>query len=130
MIVAITSSGKTPESSVDPRFGRCPYYLLYDTDKDTFEAINNSGQSAYGGAGVQAAQAVSDMNADVLITTNIGPNAFRVLDSAGIKVYSGVSGTVKEAIDNFKKGTLGLISSPNVGHKYGAGPGHGKRGRR
>jgi predicted Fe-Mo cluster-binding NifX family protein len=130
MILAITSSGDTLESSVDPRFGRCPYYILYDTDKDTFEAINNSGQGAFGGAGVQAAQAVSDMNADILITTNIGPNAFRVLDSAGIKVYSGISGTVKDAIDNFKKGTLESISSPNVGHKYGIGSDSGKRGKR
>jgi predicted Fe-Mo cluster-binding NifX family protein len=130
MIVAITSSGKTPESSVDPRFGRCPYYILYDTDKETFEAIDNSGQSAYGGAGVQAAQAVSDMNADVLITANIGPNAFRVLDSAGIKVYSGVSGTVEKAIDDFKNGSLKPVSSPNVGHKHGIGPGTGNGGQR
>lgn len=128
MLLAISSSGETLESLVDPRFGRCAYYIVYDMDNGTFKVVENISRNATGGAGIQAAQAVSDMKADVVITTNIGPNAFRVLQTAGIKVHSGVSGTVGKAIEDFKKGSLGTASSPNVGDKFGMGPGPGRGG--
>ena len=123
MIIVISSTGKDTEASVDPRFGRCAYYIAYDLEKDTFEVVDNKSRNATGGAGIQAAQAVADMNADAVITTNIGPNAFRVLETAGIKVYSGVTGTVKQAVSDFKEGSLGTAKSPNVGEKFGMGQG-------
>ena len=128
MIVVISSTGKDITASIDPRFGRCAYYIAYDLEKDTFEAVENRSRSATGGAGIQASQAVADMNAGAVITTNIGPNAFRVLEAAGIKVYSGITGTVKQAIEDFKKGSLGAAGTPNVGEKFGMGQGQGRGG--
>ena len=128
MIIVVSSTGTDIDASIDPRFGRCAYYIVYDLDKESFEAVENTSRNATGGAGIQASQAVADMNADAVITTNIGPNAFRVLETAGIKVYSGVSGTVKQAIDDFKKGILGTSESPNVGEKFGMGQGPGRGG--
>jgi len=128
MIVAISSSGTDLGSAIDPRFGRCAYYIVYDLDNDSFKAIENESRMATGGAGIQAAQAVADMKAGAVITTNIGPNAFRVLEAAGIKVYSGITGTVEKAIAEFKKGSLGKSASPNVAEKFGMGQGRGQKG--
>jgi len=128
MIVVVSSTGNEITASIDPRFGRCAYYIAYDLEKDTFKAVENTSRNATGGAGIQAAQAVADMDADAVITTNIGPNAFRVLEAAGIKVYSGTTGTVSQAIEDLKKGSLGTAKSPNVGEKFGMGQGPGRGG--
>jgi predicted Fe-Mo cluster-binding NifX family protein len=121
MKLIISSTGKDMDDSIDPRFGRCSYYIAYDTEKDTYEAVENKSRNATGGAGIQASQAAADLGADAVITTNMGPNAFRVLETAGIKVYSGVTGTVRKAVEDFKKGSLGTTEKPNVGEKFGMG---------
>jgi predicted Fe-Mo cluster-binding NifX family protein len=121
MKLVISSTGKNMDDPIDPRFGRCSYYIAYDTEKGTFEAVENKSRNATGGAGIQASQAAADLGADAVITTNIGPNAFRVLETAGIKVYSGVTGTVRQAVEDFKNGSLGTTEKPNVGEKFGMG---------
>jgi predicted Fe-Mo cluster-binding NifX family protein len=119
MKVAVSSSGSTLESSVDSRFGRCPYYIIYDTVNNSFKAVENKGSQAGGGAGIQAAQSISDMKVEALITGNVGPNAFRVLSAASIKVYSGATGSVKDAIEKFKKGEYKETTAPDVGTHFG-----------
>ena len=119
MKVAVSSSGSTLESSVDPRFGRCPYYIIYDTVTNSFNAVENKSSQAGGGAGIQAAQSISDMKVEALITGNVGPNAFRVLSAASIKVYSGATGSVKDAIEKFKKGEYKETTAPDVGPHFG-----------
>jgi len=121
MKLCITSVGKTLDSGVDPRFGRCAYFIIYDTDKDTFESVENSSRQAMGGAGIQAGQLVVSKNVDAVITGNFGPNAFRVLQASKAKLYSGVSGTIKEAIEKYKNGQLTEVSAPNVQSHYGMG---------
>jgi len=121
MKVAISSSGTTLQSNVDPRFGRCPYFIFYDTDSDTFEHIDNQARQAMGGAGIQTGQLIEKYGVKVVITGNVGPNAFRVLSSASIKVYSGVSGKVNDAIKKLKEGKLTETSAPDVGSHFGMG---------
>ena len=121
MRVAITSTGTSLDSNVDPRFGRCAYFIIYDIDKDTFEFIENASRQAMGGAGIQAGQLMASRNVGAVITGNFGPNAFRVLEAAKIKMYSGVSGTVREAIEKYKNGQLTEISTPDVSSHYGMG---------
>ena len=122
MKIAISSSGNTLESNVDSRFGRCPYFLIYDTDSAEFETIENKSRQAMGGAGIQAAQVVSEKKVEAVITGNIGPNAFRVLSSASINVFSGISGTVKNAIEKIKSGELKSTSAPDAPSHFGTGP--------
>jgi predicted Fe-Mo cluster-binding NifX family protein len=121
MIIAVSSSGSTADSNVDPRFGRCPYFIIYNTDSDNFEVIENQGRQAMGGAGIQAAQMVIDRKADAVASGNIGPNAYHVFSAASIKVYSGVTGTVKEVVEKIKNGDLKTTSNPNVGPHFGTG---------
>jgi len=118
MKIAVTSTGDTPDSEVDPRFGRAKFFMIYDDEKDSFEAIDNvQNLQAAQGAGIQAAQNVADAGCRALITGHIGPKAFGALKAAGVKISTGASGTVREAIEMFKAGKLKSADSPDVqGH--------------
>lgn len=118
MKIAITSQGENLQAQVDPRFGRARYLIVYDTDGDTFSALDNSeGVNAAQGAGIRAGQNVANSGAAAVITGNCGPKAFSMLRSAGVKVYVGASGTVGQAIEDFRSGNLSPADSPNVqGH--------------
>ena len=121
MKIAITSSGSGLDAEVDPRFGRCAHFVFVDTESGAVEVAANQSVSAGGGAGVQSAQVVADHGATAVLTGNCGPNAYRALDAAGIKVIAGVTGTVRDAVEAFKKGDLSPTSGPSVDAKFGAG---------
>lgn len=125
MIVAISSTGTSPESKVDPRFGRCPFFIIYDTDNDSFEHVENQARQAMGGAGIQTGQMIANRGVKAVITGNVGPNAFKVLSTAGVKVYSGISGKVSDAVQKLKAGELQETSAPDVSSHFGTGGGGG-----
>ena len=121
MKICITSEGNNLDSKVDPRFGRCQYFIIVDTDTLEFEAIQNPNLEATGGAGIQSAQLVASKKVKAVLTGNVGPNAFQTLTAGGIEIYTQVSGSVKEAIEAYKLGKLKKTESPNVGSKFGIG---------
>lgn len=106
MKICICTTSLGLNSPVDQVFGRCNFFLIVDTESEEFKAIENEAKEAIGGAGIAAAQTVADEKAKVVIVGNIGPNALTVLQQAGIKVISGISGIAKEALEKFKKGEL------------------------
>lgn len=118
MKIAITSTGSTLQSDVDPRFGRAKYIIIVDSETKEFEAIDNTENiNAFKGAGIQAATMLSDKGAEALLTGYCGPNAFKTLDAAGIKVINDVSGTIEESLEQFKAGAFEYSSAPNAeGH--------------
>jgi predicted Fe-Mo cluster-binding NifX family protein len=100
--------------------------LIVDSETMQFEVISNTAAGSSGGAGIQAAQTIVNMGAKVLVTGNIGPNAFRALLVAGIQIMTGASGTVMEAIEKFKKGELKKTDAPTVvEHNSTKGQGQG-----
>lgn len=116
MKIAITTEGKTLDGALDPRFGRAKRFILYDTDKGTYEVLENEANfNAAQGAGIQAAQNLIDAGVDTLITGHTGPNAFRVLQRAGILVYQSKSCPVAQAIEAFMKGELQKAEDADVG---------------
>ena len=120
MKLCVTSSGQSLEDTVDPRFGRCQYFILVDSESMDFEAIQNPAMSAGGGAGTRAGQLVSEKGAQVVLTGNVGPNAFSTLQAAGLKIIVGLSGnTVSQAIDGFKSGQYEYVNDPSVGAHHG-----------
>jgi len=119
MKICITSEGMTLESNVDPRFGRCQNFIFFDTDIGSFETQENANIQFKGGAGIQSGQLVASKGAKAVLTGNIGPNAHQVLSAAGISVFTGVTGTVKEAIAGYKEGKYKAASLPSVGSKFG-----------
>ena len=121
MRLCISSTGENLDANVDPRFGRCRYFLIIDTDTMNFDLISNVSHMASGGAGIQAAQTVAKTGANVVITGNIGPNAFQTLQAAGIKVITGANGFVKDIIKRFNKGEFKETNEPSVGSHFGMG---------
>ena len=126
MKVCITSQGPDLESQVDPRFGRCAYFVFYDLDADNFEIIENPNISGVSGVGIQNAQLMAEKGVEVVITGNLGPNAASVLQQAGIRVITGVSGKVKDVIERIKReGISGMPPQSNVPPHFGMGFGPG-----
>lgn len=121
MKICITSEGKTLDSNIDPRFGRCQNFIFLDTDTGKFEAQENTNAQFQGGAGIQSAQLLSSKDVKAVLTGNVGPNAFETLNKAGIQIYTGVSGVVKEAVEAYKSGKLKITESPSVSSKFGMG---------
>ncbi|KPJ72304.1 dinitrogenase iron-molybdenum cofactor biosynthesis protein [candidate division TA06 bacterium DG_78] len=119
MKICITSQGDNLDSDVDPRFGRCKYFIFVDTDTLEFEATQNPNLEAMGGAGIQSGQLVAGKQVKAVVTGNVGPNAFQTLQTAGIDIITGVSGSVKEAIEKYNKGEVKPTQSPSVSSKYG-----------
>ena len=118
MKVVLTSSGESLDSPLDPRFGRAQKFILFDTDTNEHQVVDNSQNlNAAQGAGIQAAQNVSRLNAEYVITGHCGPKAFRTLQAAGIKVIVGVEGTIAEVMEKFKAGKLTPTETSDVeGH--------------
>ena len=127
MKICVTSTGNSLEAQIDPRFGRCSYFVIVDSETMQFEAVPNMAAGASGGAGIQAAQTVANKGVKLLITGNVGPKAFQALASASIEVATGAFGTVREAVEKYKRGELSKTGAPTVGGHFGMG-GRGGRG--
>jgi len=124
--VAITAQGKDTSSATDPRFGRCQYFIIVNTNRDSFEAVSNENLNASGGAGIATAQMLVNQGVEAVITGNMGPKAMRVLQAAGITAYSTTAKTVQEALAQWRAGVLSPIEQSNVGAHYGMGKGMGR----
>jgi predicted Fe-Mo cluster-binding NifX family protein len=130
MKIAVSATGKDLNCQIDPRFGRCQYFIFIDPETMEFEALENEGLMASGGAGVQAAQLIVQKGAKALITGNLGPNAASALLASGIKAYLVPGGTVREVTETFKAGKLQEASGATVPSHFGMGGGRGMGGRR
>jgi len=117
--ICVTSQSDNLDSDVDPRFGRCKYFIVVDLDTLEFEAIDNSNINASGGAGIQSGQFMADKGVKSVLTGNVGPNAFQTLKAAGIEIITGASGTVREAVERYKRGGFKSIQGPSVDSHFG-----------
>lgn len=118
MNIAITSQGNDLDSMVDQRFGRAVQFIIYDTETEEFAAIDNAQNlNAAQGAGIQTAQNIINTGSEAVLTGHCGPKAFRTLTAGNVKVFVNVEGSVKEAIEMFKKGELSAADGADVdGH--------------
>lgn len=123
MKVCVTATKPGLEAEIDPRFGRCSYFVFFNLDDDSVESVENPNLTAAGGVGVQSGQLMSEKQVDVVLTGNVGPNAFATLNAANISVVTGVSATVGKAIEKYKNGELSPTGGPTVAKDAG------KRGR-
>ena len=126
MKVCVTASAGGLDAPVDPRFGRCPYFIIVDSETMKFEVVPNTAAGAMAGAGIQAAQLVAGLGAEVVITGNVGPNAFQALSAAGVRIVVGAYGTVREVVEKYKRGELKEAGGPTVGGHFGLGMGRGR----
>jgi predicted Fe-Mo cluster-binding NifX family protein len=125
MKIAVSAAAPDLNTDIDPRFGRCQYFIIVDSDTMEFEAVQNESMMASGGAGISAAQMIAQKGAQVVLTGNCGPNAHQTLSAAGVQVITGVSGQVKAAIEAYKNGKYKATDEPNVDAHFGSAGGGG-----
>jgi predicted Fe-Mo cluster-binding NifX family protein len=119
MKICVTSEADTLDADIDPRFGRCRYFIIVDTDTLDFEAVENPFASASGGAGIQSGQLIAERQVKAVLTGNVGPNAFDTLNHAGVEIITGVRGTVRDAIKQYVDGAFKPVQGPTVKTKSG-----------
>ena len=134
MKVVVSAMQEGLDAEVSPVFGRCPVYVFVDTETMDFESAPNPAMSAPGGAGIQAAQFAVSKGVSAVLTGNVGPNAFNVLQAAGVTMYPVSGGSVREAVEALKSGRLqpvsGATSGLGGGMASGMGGGMGRGGGR
>jgi predicted Fe-Mo cluster-binding NifX family protein len=123
--IAISATAPGLDAEVDPRFGRCQYFIIVDPQTMQFETLDNSNAMASGGAGIRTAQMIAGKGVEVVLTGNYGPNAYQTLSAAGIQVITGVTGKIRDAVESYKAGRLQPNTQPSVGSHYGMGMGMG-----
>ncbi|ENK0555496.1 diguanylate cyclase [Clostridium sporogenes] len=116
MKIAISSTGKTMENLLDMRFGRCEYFQIHDTESKEVKILENEGRNASGGAGIVASNQLVDEKVDVIITGNFGPNAFEIIEKAGVKAYKCESISITSVIEKYNKGELEQINMSGPAH--------------
>lgn len=127
MKICVTAAASGIDAPLDPRFGRCPFFVVVDLDSMSDQSIPNSNINATSGAGIQAASEVAKQGVSAIITGNIGPNAIQTLRAAKIDVYQHQGGgSVREAVEKFKRGELSRMNEPSVSAHSGMGQGMGQ----
>jgi predicted Fe-Mo cluster-binding NifX family protein len=126
MKICITALNPTMDSLVDPRFGRCHHFIIVDEKGKLIKNLANESGEAARGAGVSAAQVIADEGVQVIITGNMGPNAYKVLSPSKIKIFTGVANiSVKEAFEAYQNNEL-QESDPDNPQQTDRPFGHGK----
>ncbi len=119
MKVAVTATEPNLDALVDPRFGRCQYFVIVEMDDMDFEAFENTNMSLGGGAGIKSGEFVASKGATVILTGSCGPNAYRTLSTAGLEVILGMTGTVREAVQAYRAGKSSPATGANVQRHFG-----------
>lgn len=128
MKIAVSALSPDIDDAVDPRFGRCPYFLIVDSESMEFESVENPYLDAPGGAGIQSGQLVASKGAQTVLTGNCGPNAYQTLTAAGVEVVTGVSGTIRAAVKAYASGSGSQkAGQANVPPHFGMGGGPGQK---
>jgi len=125
MFIAVSATELSIDAQINPHFARCQYFLVINSDTMEYKIIDNSGAITSRGAGIPTAQTLAEKDIGVVLTGNCGPNAFRILSNAGIKVMTGFSGPVREAVRRYKEGNDQVDSQPNISGYLGMGRGQG-----
>ena len=88
MRVAITSTGNSLDAFLDQRFGRCAFFVIFDTDTKCIEFIPNPNKDAEEGAGPASVQLVASRNVNKIISGEFGLKIKSLLDSLKIQMIA------------------------------------------
>ena len=125
MKIAITAGEPQFEAKLEPRFGRCAYFMIVDTETQDWKPMQNPAAEAMGGAGPQAAQFLADQDVKAVISGEFGPNAYTALEAAGIRMYRSQVDKISTLFKKYLTDQLDHISGPTGQQRHG---GRGPRG--
>jgi len=107
MKIAISVTRPGDEATLEMRFGRCPYFAVYDSESENFDWYENEGIKAASGAGTGAAQALLDRGVEAVISGQFGPKAVQVLEAGGVKMFLAPANLpINEVIAKWRAGEL------------------------
>jgi predicted Fe-Mo cluster-binding NifX family protein len=86
MKIAITSTGNSPDSTLDSRFGRCSYFVIYDTETHATEYIPNLNKESIEGAGPASVQLIASKGAEKVVSGEFGAKVKSLFDSLQIQL--------------------------------------------
>ena len=122
MKVAITAGGEDLDSLVDRTFGRARWFVITDPESMQIESHSNrQNVDAAQGVGIQAARQMVNWAVDVVLTGHVGPNAFRALEAASIRIFQlgNEIRTVRDALEAWRGGHLQELTAPTAkGHGF------------
>lgn len=114
MKLVVTATGPTLDAQVEYQFGRTPFFIIIDPESMNYQVIPNPNAGVGGGADIQSAQLLSGRDIDYILTGNCDPNACYIFEAAGINLIVDVTGTVRQAVANFKSGVYSATSQSNA----------------
>ncbi len=86
MKIAISSTGKTPEATIDKRFARCSYFVIYDKESGGIEYLPNPVKDAEDGAGPTAVELLARRQVKKIISGEFGLKIKPLLDNLKIQM--------------------------------------------
>jgi predicted Fe-Mo cluster-binding NifX family protein len=103
MKIAVSSMGESIDSLVSEKFGRAPYFVIYDTETQKSYSIKNDADKLEHGAGPNAVKKIMDEGCEVVLTGNLGGNALSAIKEVGIKYFTQINPNkkVKEVIEEY-----------------------------
>jgi predicted Fe-Mo cluster-binding NifX family protein len=113
MRISIPSMGnKGLEDIVGQHFGRVPYYVIFDTETEKVETIDNI-STHMGGSGYPP-ELLHAHKVDIMLCSGLGQRAVSMFEQLGIEVFVGATGTVQNAIDAWRRGELQAVTDETV----------------
>lgn len=86
MKIAITSTGNSPEATLDSRFGRCSFFVIYNTDDHAMEFIPNPNKEKVEGAGSASVNLMAARGVKKVISGEFGAKVKSTFDSLKIQL--------------------------------------------
>jgi predicted Fe-Mo cluster-binding NifX family protein len=105
MKIAISSTGRGLDNSIDIKFERCHFFLILDLEKNSLLPIKNKTRDRPHEIGGTIGQLIANQGIDTVITSDIGPKAFEIFKLYGINIYQ-AKGIVEDAIRLLKEEKL------------------------
>lgn len=112
MKVAVSATEASLNAAVDPRFGRCRYFAMVDSESMEAEFIENTAAGMGSGAGTQAARLLAGRDVAYVLTGDCGPNATETLTAADIAIVLDCHGSVRDAVSQWREAGAGRAATP------------------
>ena len=113
MKIAISATGRSIDSIIEPKFERCHFFLILDLEKNLLLPTENKTKDRPHEIGGAIGHLIVNEGIDAVITTDIGPSAFTIFKRYEIKIYR-AEGIIEDAIRLLQEGKLSELTKATV----------------
>lgn len=104
MIIAIPAQTNDENAKLDAKFGRSPYFALYNQSDKSLDFIENPFQNDKGGVGTSVVAHLAEKKVKQIVANEFGPKAQSLIEELKIQmiVPDNSSATIKEIISKIQ----------------------------